>query len=148
MQLKKRYKMKGEQGLISQEGIRLIKELLFGKHITTGDWKTANPNNTRNYLPALPHDFQWKWQVLEGDYKGNITKRVRNYFKKEHGIKVPTSVIEQIGNIARSHTENERSIISILLTDLNGALAILATQAVAFGGQIRKQKTSCEITVY
>jgi hypothetical protein len=105
--LNKRYKMTAPKGTITPTGVREIFSLIYAQNVQDGDWAKRNPDweGTR-YLPTLPDNWAWVWVVQKGEtYRGKFPKRVAQYYKKVHNLKAPDAFIEQIGNIARAHSE-------------------------------------------
>lgn len=94
-------------GEISAEGVRLILDHIYSQLLQGETWKASNPTCEIHALPDLPDDWQWAWVINEGRYKGTLPKRIRNYYFKAHGIKCPDSFIEQLGNLARQHSESQ-----------------------------------------
>lgn len=88
IELYKRYTLITPQGQLSLSGIFLVKQFI-----------------EKSGLPALPEDWQWTWQVERGEYRGKFTTRAAAYWRKEHDVKVDQSVLTELGNIARAHTE-------------------------------------------
>ena len=72
-------------------------------------------------LPSLPNDWSWDWVVQKGQYAGTLPKRVNKFYRKEHGIKVTTEILSQIGNIANQHTLGK---IMVLNDDTNGQIDV------------------------
>lgn len=96
------------QGTISESGIRLIKTFLDSQRLSSDDWKALNPNCYKSYLPDLSDDWQWTWVLTgKGEYVGTFPKRLAKFFFQEHGIKCPTSFLQEIGNIARQHSSEQ-----------------------------------------
>lgn len=107
MELYKRFTLKAEAGTISEEGIRQINVLIGKQKLGEEIWQNANPGMTRHYLPALPDTWQWVWQTAQGDYRGTFPKRVAQFYHKVHAVKLPWSVVSELGNIARSHSADD-----------------------------------------
>lgn len=57
-------------------------------------------------LPSLPPDWSWSWVVQSGEYRGTFPKRVSSYYYKKHNLKMPDTVVQQVGNIARKHLDS------------------------------------------
>jgi hypothetical protein len=74
------------------------------QNLTSQEWQLINPGIGLDRLPALPDDWQWRWLVTTGEYRGTFPKRVRQYYWKAHGLKCPDIFIEAIGNLARDHS--------------------------------------------
>ena len=107
IELYKRYTLTTDKGLISPTGMVLIRSLISDQRATEGEWARLNPENTRAYLYHLPEAWQWIWNVERGEYRGKFATRVGQYYHKVMGLKCPESFISQIGNLARSHSEDQ-----------------------------------------
>jgi len=105
--LNKRYKMKAPKGTITATGVREIFRLIYDQNVLEGEWAKLNPDcEGGRYLHTLPPDWAWVWVVQKSDsYRGKFPKRGAQYYKKVHNLKAPDSFIEEIGNIARAHSE-------------------------------------------
>lgn len=109
-ELYQRYTIQMPQGVISETGVRELRSYIANTSIQADEWRALNPACERPALAALPDDWQWQWLVTgKGDYVGTFPKRVRKYYFKQFGIKCPNNFIEQLGNIARTHSEKEVS---------------------------------------
>lgn len=104
MQLNTRFTITTPAGTISDTGMREIVRLIGAQNLKTEGWKSINPDATRASLPPLPETWEWVWVVNRGEYAGTMAKRVRNYYRREHGIRCPDGFIEDVGNIARLHS--------------------------------------------
>lgn len=110
LNLNTRYTITAPQGTITATGVRLINEHIARQSLTSDAWREKNPAPTHNRLPALPETWAWVWTVTgRGEYVGTFTKRVSKFYYKAHGIKCPAAFVQEIGNIARSHTEDNLS---------------------------------------
>lgn len=113
----KRFQLTTPAGMISEAGISEINQLIEAQRLDSEAWKALNPSLTVSALPSLPFDWQWVWIVSKGVYAGTMAKRVASFYFKQFGIKSPTSFIEQIGNVARQHT-NEGVTYEFDFTDV------------------------------
>jgi hypothetical protein len=104
IELYKRYEYTAPDGTISNTGIEQINYRIIVQNLTTEEWQTINPGSTAIRLPSLPDDWEWRWLVIRGEYRGTFPKRVRAYYWKTFNIKCPDTFIEAIGNIARDHS--------------------------------------------
>src|SRR5690242_18500461 len=105
-QLRTQYTITLPAGEISSAGVRAVMDCINAVNFNTSDtWRDLNPEWNRPYLPDLAVGWQWTWVVQKGEFAGTLPKRIRNYYFKTHKIKCPDSFIEQIGNIARQHTD-------------------------------------------
>src|SRR5688572_6324743 len=102
-----RYSVTFPQGEISPSGSNQILDYIYAQSLQTEAWKTLNPEAKATFLPVLPDDWQWTWIVQRGEYVGTLPKRIRSFYFKQHGIKCPDSFIEQIGNLARQHSDSQ-----------------------------------------
>lgn len=100
----KRYQYEPMSGTITLAGIREIERLMSAQRLQNGDWKALNPDNTYYGLPSLPPTWEWKWLVIQGEWRGAFPKRFANYYFKAHNLKCPDSFIAEIGAIARRHS--------------------------------------------
>lgn len=73
-------------------GKSAIRKLLWTEK---GDW-----SDTYQFTPPLPQNFDFIW--LNDD--GKLTTRISHYYYKQFNIKLPASILTEIGNIARAHT--------------------------------------------
>lgn len=105
--LDERYTLEAPKGSISQRGMSEVITFINEQKIREGEWLALNPTFTYGYLPTLPIAWQWVWVVTEkgSELVGNFPTRVRSYYFKQYGLKCPKKFIEQIGNLARQHTE-------------------------------------------
>lgn len=95
-------------GELSDAGVRAVMQSITAVNFNAenSEWRALNPNWANPYLPQLADSWQWAWVVQKGEYAGTLPKRIRNYYFKAHGIKCPDSFIQEIGNIARQHTNS------------------------------------------
>ncbi len=107
LELYKRFTLKADAGTISEEGVRQINTLIGKQELGNELWQNVNPGLTRHWLPSLPEDWAWVWQTAHGDYRGNFPKRVAQFYSKQYAIKLPWSVVSELGNIARSHSADD-----------------------------------------
>jgi hypothetical protein len=77
---------------ITYAGVGEIRRLLW---TAKGDW-----SNTYQFLPPLPNNFDFVWMSDDG----KLTTRVSHYYYKQFSIKLPASILTEIGNIARAHS--------------------------------------------
>lgn len=110
IELNKRTELSLPEGTISQSGIHEIMRLITSQQIGIGQWQALNPDTELHYLPPLPANWQWQWLITaRGDYVGTMPKRVRKYYRKAHGLKSPDTFIEEVGNVARRHSDTHLS---------------------------------------
>ena len=108
LELNTRYSFTMPQGTISDEGLRLIKAYADSQSLYSDSWRKANPELSRSYLPAIPNDWVWTWLVAgKGEYVGTFPKRLSKFYFQEHGIKCPTSFVQELGNLARQHSSEQ-----------------------------------------
>lgn len=106
LELNKRYTLEAPQGTISERGIDLIKSFLAAQRLQDENWKVKNPDILQNYLQPLPDDWQWQWVVKgRGTYVGTFPKRVSKFYFQTDNINVPNDFLQEIGNLARQHSE-------------------------------------------
>lgn len=106
-ELNKRYTVQAPQGAISETGIELITQYIAVQRLQTDDWKVQNPSCPFSYLYPLPDDWNWQWVVKgRGEYVGTFPKRVSKYYFKSHAVKCPNSFLQELGNLARQHSED------------------------------------------
>lgn len=106
-------------GTITDAGIVEIIRLIQSQNLTTGDWRALNPDTAWQVLPALPETWDWVWIVSKGTYAGTFPKRVRNFYYKQHGIKVLDTFVQQIGEIARAHSAESATYRYEFVTDFD-----------------------------
>jgi len=105
-----RYTLTTAQGNISEAGIRDIEIFLRSQKLQESEeWKALNPENTKEWLPYLPNNWQWVWIVERGEYAGTMPKRIAKYYFKEHGLKFPQSQLAALGQLARSHSSETKT---------------------------------------
>lgn len=97
-QLDTRYTLTPNQGTITVTGISAVNKFLYEQTLREGEWSLLNPNTPYTRLPALPTTFDWEWTTKQG----KLPKRVARFYHGM-GIKFPKQVIEQLGNLAKSH---------------------------------------------
>lgn len=85
------------EGSISEAGIAAIHRL-----VTSAD-ASGWPGSQHRYLPGLPDEWEWRWLVQSGTYRGNFPKRAAQYWYSQHQIKCPPEFLSQLGNVARAH---------------------------------------------
>lgn len=110
--LNKRHTLTMPQGSISQIGIQLISEYISSQRMATDDiWKAQNSENVHaqnSYLNPLPDDWNWTWVITgKGEYVGTFPKRVSKYYFNKYGLKCPNEFLQQLGNIARQHSNEQ-----------------------------------------
>lgn len=107
LHLNQMYTYNAPKGMISERGVSEIQGYMGIQHLQDGDWKALNPNNARRLLPALPAGWDWTWVVTgRGEYVGTFPKRVGKWLYKENSLKAPATFLQELGNIARRHTED------------------------------------------
>lgn len=99
-----RYDVQMPMGEISSAGIDAIRRYLGSHRLQDELWKAINPECKFTYLPPLPYDWEWKWVVSSGEYRGTLPKRVSKFYAKTHNIKLPDSILAELGNLARRHS--------------------------------------------
>lgn len=107
MELGRRYTLVSPQGTISNEGITIIQGFIARTDIKSDIWTAINPEMTRSFLPILPIDWEWSWVVTKGPLAGTFPKRVARYYSNSFQIKVPNVFTQELGNLARTHSEQE-----------------------------------------
>jgi hypothetical protein len=107
-ELNKRYTVAAPAGTISPTGVQSVYDVIYAQNLMEDPWKALNPDyEGGRYLPVLPDDWDWVWNVTERkEYTGRFPRRARNYYFKTYKLKCPDKFIEQIGNAAREHSEN------------------------------------------
>ncbi|MGB1284973.1 MAG: hypothetical protein ACPG7F_00450 [Aggregatilineales bacterium] len=116
------YTLKTPAGTISDSGIVAIQQYIRMQRFTDDLWTAKNPDSsyTGSLLPALPDDWHWQWTVKgRGDYVGTFPKRISKYFYKKYEIKCPAEFLQQIGNIARQHSDDESSYLFDFTAEFN-----------------------------
>lgn len=83
-----------DQKTIADPAVRAIMELLNQQ--MDHDWM-----NGHRFLPALSQEFEFVWVTR----KGKLTTRLAHYFYENFRIKLPKTLLAEIGNIARQHAE-------------------------------------------
>src|SRR4029450_13317044 len=73
------------------------------------EWMLSNA-----LLPTLPDDFIWKWTTN----RGSLPKRIQSYYYKEHGKKLDSVLIGEIGNQGKRHA----SVATTLVLDFTKEL--------------------------
>jgi hypothetical protein len=71
------------------------------------------------HLPPLPTNWSWEWVVQKGDFAGTFPKRVANYMRKVHKIKIEPQIISEIGNKARAHAEDRNIYVVDFTNEFN-----------------------------
>lgn len=99
----KKHKVQMPDGAITPHGIASLTRMFEYVDMDQQEWRALNPNIPFAYLPPLPSDWQWVWKTDSGTYRGKFTKRVQQYYHKAHGIRMPESFLEVVGNEARAH---------------------------------------------
>lgn len=85
-------------GMVSLAGISAVELLIARTNVGTAD--------TPHYVPGLPQTWNWAWVVTgRAAYVGTLPKRIWKYYYRTFGVKLPDTVVSQIGNIARANTE-------------------------------------------
>ncbi len=118
-QLYTRYTLTTAQGNISEAGIRDIEVFLRSQKLQGDDWKALNPDNTKEWLPYLPSNWQWVWVVERGEYAGTMPKRIAKYYFKEHGLKFPDSQLAELGQLARNHSSDQKTFTFEFANQIN-----------------------------
>lgn len=96
------------QGTISDAGKSLITSFITSQKVQEGEWKELNPESKWYTIPGLPEDWSWSWVVTgKGDYVGTFPKRFSKYLFKTMSLKCPTSILTEIGNLAKMHSSDE-----------------------------------------
>lgn len=86
------------EGNISDSGVAAIFKLIADQRIAA--WPG---NNGGNYLPALPDEWEWRWLIQNGEYRGTFPKRAAQYWFARHKIKCPPEFLSALGNVARAN---------------------------------------------
>ncbi len=108
--LDQRFTLSMPEGTISDTGQELISALIASQKIREDAWKALNPDIDFHYLQPLPNDWNWVWVVTrKADFVGTFAKRVSKYYHVAQGLKCPAEFIQEIGNIARSHSSDAMS---------------------------------------
>ncbi|MEL6526838.1 MAG: hypothetical protein AAFQ07_14135, partial [Chloroflexota bacterium] len=103
----KRYTVNMPQGMISSAGIKAIADFINAQRLTHDAWKARNPDEKRAFLAPLPDDWDYRWVVTgRGEYVGTFPKRVSNYYWQTFNIRTPQAFVQDIGQIARRHSED------------------------------------------
>lgn len=55
-------------------------------------------------LPALPENWQWRWMIQRGEYRGTFPARISQYYYRVHGITIDDDLKTAVGNTARSYS--------------------------------------------
>lgn|GEM_PF-3116100 len=98
------YTYSAPEGTISDFGIAEILRLLQRQNLRRDNWAALNPQNQRMFLPELPAEWSWQWVVTgRANYTGTFPKRIRKYYFKNFGLKMPEALLAELGNIARAH---------------------------------------------
>lgn len=100
------------QGTISETGIRLIEEYISRQTPRVSEsWIAVNEAVTIPFsLPLLPEDWKYTWIVTgKAPYVGTFPKRISKFYYKNFGIKCPTEFLTNIGNIARTHSSEQKT---------------------------------------
>jgi len=108
-EINKRYIHSMPIGNISDTGIKLICEYLTNIRPSSDElWKQTNVDRHLPYvLSGLPDDWSYTWLVTgRGEYVGTFPKRIAKYYYQTHKIKMPSSILSQIGNIAKDHSSD------------------------------------------
>jgi hypothetical protein len=112
MQLYTKFTVKAPKGTISEAGIAEIIRFMNSQRLRSDEqWQALNPGLSYYNLPPLPESWQWAWVVTAGDLVGTFPKRLARHYFKAYGIKCPAAFIQELGNIARRHTENNKTYI-------------------------------------
>jgi hypothetical protein len=107
LEINKRYTLEAPQGTISERGVQLIQSFIAAQRLQDENWKVKNPDVLRTYLNPLPDDWQWQWVVKgRGAYVGTFPKRVSKFYFQTDNIKTPNDFLQEIGNLARLHSED------------------------------------------
>lgn len=104
IELYRRYTLTMPAGEISDSGIEAIRNFLGSQRLESDDWKQLNPESDLPFLPVLPLDWEWRWIVQSGEYRGTLSKRIAKFYFKNHKLRFPDSVLAELGNLARRHT--------------------------------------------
>lgn len=100
-------------GMIGEEGIHAVRYLVM-------DW--AWTNHSENYdlrvrIGTLVADMDRNYITREGKFP----KRLARTFHKSLGIKLPDTLIEQVGNLVSQYTAREANYFVELTRELNGS---------------------------
>lgn len=118
-----RYTFQTPQGTISDTGIELIQGYLVNqKPSEDQNWIEANNEAVTlpNLLPLLPESWEWVWLVTgKAQYVGTFPKRISKYYYTTRSLKVPNSVMSEVGNLARTHSSESITYHFDFVTDLN-----------------------------
>lgn len=104
-----RYEVEMPAGEISPAGVEVIRNFLGSQRFEEESWKKLNPDTDLVFLPVLPKDWEWKWIVQSGEYRGTLPKRVAKYYFKMYKLQIPDAVMAELGNIARRHSSMQES---------------------------------------
>lgn len=85
-------------GTISEEGLQAIMSLVYAQSY---DATTTGEAGSWRVLSRSLEELGTTWQTR----KGNYAKRLSNMAYKKHALKVPPTVMSQIGNIASDHSQ-------------------------------------------
>lgn len=96
-----KFKLDVPDGELSDEGQAEIMTLLDGN----------TPISVKQFREALPDDWSWEWKVAHGTYAGTLSKRIQSLVFKKFDIKLPESIVTNLGNLANQHTLTGRSFI-------------------------------------
>jgi hypothetical protein len=102
----KQYTLIENSGEISASGVLEIRRFIEAQDLRSDEWSKHNPSLTHHYLPPLDYQWDYKWLVERGEYRGKFATRVSHYYYKSFGIKCPASFLERIGNIARENLQS------------------------------------------
>jgi hypothetical protein len=105
--LDKRFTISLPLGSISEEGKRLISHYIDTQNLRSDLWQSANPTETRVFLPNLPFDWAWEWVIKgRGEYVGTFPKRASKFYWQVHNLKCPNAFVQELGNLARQHSSD------------------------------------------
>lgn len=93
-------------GTISQEGIWEVYQAVVAANLTGDTW------SLRKVVESLDPEWQKK--------AGNFTRRLSKALYQQLGLKVPASLMSEVGNIARRHTSDVSTMWVEFTRDLNG----------------------------
>lgn len=91
-------------GEISEEGLAAIRNAIYT--VSNHNYAVARTNGEKEEAMkfwSLCRDLEPlgnKWQAKQGNY----TKRLSSHAYKKHGLKLPASLISQVGTLARDHS--------------------------------------------
>ena len=115
----KRFTITMPGGDISSSGIYQITRMLASDKL----WKELNPDSTLEYLPPLPSDWAWRWIAdhlyNNVKYTGAFPRRVAKFYWVNYGLKLPSALVSNIGNVARDHTMSETDVTFDFVTDID-----------------------------